>query len=185
MTSSLFSEPLEIEKYGVIFAGAQKNIANAGLVLTIVRRDWLQQEPYLTLPSMQDYRVYDKHQSLYATPPTFNCYLMNLMMKWIIKQGGVEALYQNNLEKAQMLYDFLDQSKGFNTFVEAPYRSIMNVSFTTGSAEKDLQLVHQAEQQGLLALKGHRSFGGLRASLYNAMPIEGVRQLIKCLSDFY
>jgi phosphoserine aminotransferase len=184
MTSSLFSEPLEIEKYGLIFAGAQKNIANAGLVVAIVRRDWLQRTPHMNLPSMQDYRTYDKYQSLYATPPTFNCYLMNLMMKWIIKQGGVGALYQTNLKKAQLLYDFLDESKVFNTFVKPPHRSIMNVSFTSGLAEKDLQLVHHAEQHGLLALKGHRSFGGLRASIYNAMPIEGVHQLIKCLSDF-
>ena len=183
MTSCLFSEPIDIENYDLIFAGAQKNIANAGLTLVIVRRDKLEYQPESPLPLMQDYRVQDQHQSLYATPPTFNCYLMNLMMKWIIKQGGVDALQKYNQAKAQMLYQFLDDSNIYRTFVKEPYRSILNVSFTTDSAEKDQWISQQCEKLGLYSLKGHRFLGGLRASLYNSMPIEGVEKLIETLKQ--
>ena len=183
MTSCLFAKPVELNRYGLVFAGAQKNISNAGMTLVIVRRDWLKEQPEGVLPMMSDYRVYDEYKSLYATPPTFNCFLMNCMMKWIIAEGGVEALYAENLKKAGLLYDFLDSHPKFRTYIEGENRSIMNVSFTTGSEATDNVLIQQASQHGFLALRGHRFLGGLRASLYNPMPYEGVVKLVDFLSD--
>jgi phosphoserine aminotransferase len=184
MTSCLFAQPVNFDDYGLVFAGAQKNIANAGLTLVIVKKDWLQQSPASVLPTMMDYRTFEKDLSLYATPPTFNIFLMNLMMKWVIEQGGVEGLYAKNLEKAQLLYDFLDNQSHYKTYIHGKNRSIMNVSFTTGADELDNQLIDSAAKQGLLALRGHRFLGGLRASIYNPMPLEGVKSLIEFLSDF-
>lgn len=184
MTSCLFALPVNIKDYGLIIAGAQKNIANAGLTLIIVKKDWLKHSPASVLPTMMDYRTYEKDLSLFATPPTFNCYLMNLMMKWILAQGGVEALYARNLQKANLLYDFLDNQPKYQTYIQGKNRSIMNVSFTTGSEQLDNQLIESAANNGLLALRGHRFLGGLRASIYNPMPLEGVEKLVEFLSEF-
>jgi phosphoserine aminotransferase len=181
MTSCIFSEPVDFQRYGLIFAGAQKNIANAGMTIVIIRKDWLEATPESTIPTMMDFRVHAKHQSLYATPPTFNCYLANLMMKWIIKQGGVQKLYEVNQLKAQTLYAFLDASEDYHAMVAPRARSLMNVCFTTQDEIKDTALLEQANQEALYGLKGHRVLGGLRASLYNAMPLAGVEELIHFL----
>jgi phosphoserine aminotransferase len=181
MTSCILSEEIEFSKYGLIFAGAQKNVANAGLTLVIVRKEWIAHEALVSLPVMDDYRVYARENSLYATPPTFNIYMMNVMMKWVIAQGGIEYFAKLSQEKSQLLYDYLDQSKIYRSFVKGTNRSRMNVCFTTDDEQKDMYLVKKAEEAGLYSLKGHRSFGGLRASLYNAMPLEGVKKLIQFL----
>lgn len=183
MTSCLFSEPIDIKRYGLIFAGAQKNIANAGMTLVIVRKDWLENPPVHLLPTMMDLRTHLAHDSLYATPPTFNCYLANLMMKWIEKQGGVRTLNIMNQHKARMLYDFLDDSNHYKAMVAHQARSIMNVCFTTGDEHKDAKLLEKADKNGLYGLKGHKVLGGLRASLYNAMPLAGVETLISFLKS--
>lgn len=183
MTSCLFSEPIDIKRYGLIFAGAQKNIANAGMTLVIVRKDWLEHPPGHLMPTMLDLRTHLAHESLYATPPTFNCYLANLMMKWIEKQGGVQTLNAINQQKAKMLYDFLDTSSQYKAMVAPRARSMMNVCFTAGDEQKDAELLEKADKNGLYGLKGHKVLGGLRASLYNAMPLEGVEALISFLKD--
>ncbi len=181
MTSCLFSEPIDVSQYGLIFAGAQKNIANAGMTLVIVSNDWLEQAPNHTIPTMIDFRTHAKNKSLYATPPTFNCYLANLMMKWILKQGGLEALHGVNQQKAKNLYQFLEKSNAYHALVAPRARSLMNVCFSSGDSKKDELLIQKAEESGLYGLKGHRVLGGLRASLYNAMSLEGVERLIDFL----
>jgi phosphoserine aminotransferase len=181
MTSCILSEPIDIQRYGLVFAGAQKNLANAGMTLVIVKKAWLQQSPMSILPTMFDYRTHEKHQSLYATPPTFNCYLAYEMLRWIEAQGGVEAMQDLNQRKSNMLYDFLDSSSKYQTFVAPSIRSKMNVCFTTGDSIKDAELLKKADDAGLYGLKGHRVLGGLRASLYNAMPVKGVEALVKFL----
>ncbi|NBX84695.1 MAG: 3-phosphoserine/phosphohydroxythreonine transaminase [Gammaproteobacteria bacterium] len=183
MTSCILSEPINIQQYGLIFAGAQKNLANAGMTLVIVKKAWLEQSPMAILPTMFDYRVHEKHQSLYSTPPTFNCYLAYEMLKWVEAQGGVEEMKVLNQRKSDMLYDFLDSSSQFQAFVAPSIRSKMNVCFSTGNAEKDAALLKKADAKGLYGLKGHRVLGGLRASLYNAMPLQGVESLIDFLSS--
>jgi phosphoserine aminotransferase len=184
MTSSILSESIDFSQYGLIFAGAQKNVSNAGLSLVMVRKEWIKEDVYPSIPLMDDYRLYAKEQSLYATPPVFNIYLMNLMMKWVIDKGGVSYFSDLSLKKSKLMYEFLDQSPMYRTFVNGPYRSRINVAFTTGDEHRDLALIHQAEQSGLYCLKGHRSLGGIRASLYNAMPLEGVKKLLDFLKDF-
>jgi phosphoserine aminotransferase len=183
MTSCLFSEPIEIRRYGLIFAGAQKNIANAGMTLVIVRKDWLEQSPQSIVPTMMDLRTHAVHHSLYATPPTFNCYMAYLMMKWIIKQGGVKTLAQINQTKAEMLYDFIDHSLDYHARVAPRARSLMNVCFSTGDKKRDADLLMNANLSCLYGLKGHRVLGGLRASLYNAMPLQGVEALLDFLKN--
>lgn len=185
MTSCLFSEPIDIKRYGLIFAGAQKNIANAGMTLVIVRKDWLETPPSRLIPTMLDLKTHYEHQSLYATPPTFNCYLANLMMRWLQKQGGVSAIQTINQQKSRMLYDFLDDSIHYQAMVAPRARSMMNVCFTTGNAKKDAELLIKADEQALYGLKGHKVLGGLRASLYNAMSIEGVEKLIAFLKQSF
>ena len=184
MTSCLLSEPLDISQYGLIFAGAQKNIAPAGMTVVIVRADLLSQRPAHPIPTMMDYRTHAIHKSLYATPPVFNCYMAAKMFKWIKAQGGVDALYQVNQKKSQLLYDFIDNSNAYYCSVDKHSRSRMNVCFSlTNPALQDAFLT-QASRRGLLALSGHRLVGGLRASLYNAMPISGVEALIAFMKDF-
>lgn len=184
MTSCLLSEPLNIDDFGLIFAGAQKNISAAGLTIVIVRADLLERMPVLQIPSMMDYRVHVAHQSLYATPPTFNCYLAAKMLKWIKTQGGVAQLYQQNCQKAEKLYAYIDSCSFYQTHVEKTSRSIMNVCFYLANTELEPVFLQQANQQGLYALQGHRTVGGLRASLYNAMPMAGVDALIAFMQAF-
>jgi len=184
MTSCLLAEPIQVADYGLIFAGAQKNIANAGLTIVIVRKDWVDTIDDEHLATMLDYRTHSKHASLYATPPTFNCYLALKMFQWVEKKGGVDTLYKVNLKKAARLYDYIDASPYYHCPVVPDERSFLNLCFTTKDQTKDNLFCEQAEQHGLLSLRGHRIVGGLRASLYNAMPMEGVLALISFMDDF-
>lgn len=184
MTSCLLTEPLKVSDFELIFAGAQKNIANAGLTLVIVQKNWLEHIDNPNLSAMLDYRVHTRHHSLYATPPTFNCFMAYKMFQWIDKQGGVSTLYEKNRTKAQTLYDYLDASDFYRAPVVTNARSLVNICFATPSNSLDTQFVEKAAANGLLALRGHREVGGLRASLYNAMPLEGVEKLVSFMDDF-
>lgn len=183
MTSSILSEPIKVSDYGAIFAGAQKNIAPAGLTVLIIREDFLA-EDVVNLPTMFDYRTHIEHASLYATLPTFNCYMANKMFKWVKAQGGVDVLHKTNLAKAKKLYDFIDASEMYTCKIAKSARSIMNVCFNLARPALVEEFLSLSAQQGLLALKGHRVVGGLRASLYNAMPMAGVDALIAFMQDF-
>jgi phosphoserine aminotransferase len=184
MTSCLLTEPITITDYQLIFAGAQKNIANAGLTLVIVNKDWLARIDNTQLPLMLDYRTHVKHRSLYATPPTFNCYLAHKMFQWVQRQGGIASMYHNNVLKAGKLYDYLDASSFYDASVEKSARSLVNVCFRTRDATQEARFLQEAQQNGLFALAGHRAAGGLRASLYNAMPMQGVDALIDFMQNF-
>ncbi|KTC78328.1 3-phosphoserine/phosphohydroxythreonine transaminase [Legionella brunensis] len=184
MTSSLLSEPVKVQKYDLIFAGAQKNIANAGLTVVIIKDEFLRTIDNKTIPTMLDYRVHVAENSIYATPPTFNCYLAAKMFQWIKNQGGVEALYAVNCKKAAKLYDYIDGSSFYHCKVVKESRSLMNVCFNLRKPELEELFIAQACERNLLALKGHRAVAGLRASLYNAMPLDGVNALIEFMCDF-
>lgn len=184
MTSYLLTEPIRITDYGLIFAGAQKNIANAGLTLVIIREDLLDNSKCGAIPTMLDYDIQAKNNSLYATPPVFNCYLAGKMFRWIKAQGGVDALYKENQRKAALLYNYIDNSSCYKTFVENPYRSLINVCFTTRDTQLEAPFLDAAEKAGLYGLKGHRFVGGLRASIYNAMALLGVEALIQFMQTF-
>lgn len=184
MTSCLLTETINVSDYGLIFAGAQKNIANAGLTLVIIRDDLLASLPEQTLPKMLDYNTHVIHNSLYATPPVFNCYVAHKMFQWIERQGGVGALAQVNREKASRLYGFIDSTPAYESHVAVDSRSIVNVCFSLADESLEERFLAEAKDRGLLALQGHREVGGLRASLYNSMPIEGVNSLIEFMDDF-
>ena len=184
MTSSLLSEPINVSDYGLIFAGAQKNIANAGLTLVIISDELLSTINDKHLPTMLDYRIHSTTKSLYATPPTFNCYLATKMFQWIKEQGGVEALYEINCKKAAKLYDYIDSSSFYHCGVSKEARSLVNVCFTLEDPRLEKSFLDKAKGRGLLALNGHRSVGGLRASMYNSMPLEGVDLLVEFMCDF-
>lgn len=184
MTSCLLSEPINVSDYALIFAGAQKNIANAGLTVVIIRDDLASTIHDSKIPTYLDYRTHIEHDSLYATPPTFNCYLALKMLEWIKKQGGVEVLYQQNLKKSASLYQFIDASSFYNCKILPEHRSLMNVCFNLAKPELEELFLKQAAENGLFALKGHRTVGGLRASLYNSMPYQGVEALIKFMEKF-
>lgn len=184
MTSSLLTEPLTIDDYGLIFAGAQKNIAPAGLTVVIVRADLLDKHPELPIPTMLDYRTYVTHHSLYATPPVFNCYMAHRMFQWLQAEGGVAVMQERNLQKATKLYDYIDASTFYHCKIEKPSRSTINICFFLAKPELEANFVAQAQEAGLYALKGHKLVGGLRASLYNAMPMSGVDALLNFMDDF-
>ncbi|MDF1757653.1 MAG: 3-phosphoserine/phosphohydroxythreonine transaminase [Legionellaceae bacterium] len=184
MTSSFLSEPLNISDYGVVFAGAQKNIAPAGLTIAIVRSDLLEREPEFPIPTMLDYRTHVKHNSLYATLPTFNCYMALKMFKWVKEQGGVTEMHRLSQQKANKVYELIDNSPFYQCFVEPDSRSLMNVCFSLTRPELEPLFVDKAADAGLLSLKGHKAVGGIRASLYNAMPMSGVDALVEFMSDF-
>jgi phosphoserine aminotransferase len=184
MTSCILYEPINVKDYGLIFAGAQKNISIAGLTIVIVNNNLIQDKATTALPSMMDYRLQIESRSLYATPSSFNCYLALLMFRWLKKQGGVEAQYQLNSEKSTKLYDFIDNSSFYHCNVEASARSIVNICFSLADPTLEPLFIDQAAKHGLLALKGHRLAGGCRASLYNSMPIDGVNALIAYMQQF-
>jgi len=184
MTSCLLSEPIRVSDYGLIFAGAQKNIAPAGLTLLIIRADLLSKINNAAIPTMMDYRTHVMHQTLYATPPVFNCYMASKMFKWIKAEGGVQALYERNVEKAQRLYDYIDASSFYECLVEKQSRSLVNICFSLKQDTRTEEFILEASRNGLYALKGHRLVGGLRASLYNAMPMQGVEALIAFMKNF-
>ena len=184
MSSNILSRAVDVAKYGVIYAGAQKNIGQAGLCIVIVREDLLGNAPSNT-PSMLNYKVHADNDSMYNTPPTYAIYIAGLVFKWLKRNGGVATIEQTNIAKAAMLYGAIDSSNGFyNCPVARADRSRMNVAFTLQNASLDSVFLKQAEQQGLLQLKGHRSVGGMRASIYNAMPLAGVQALVSFMSEF-
>ena len=182
-SSDIFCRPLEVSKYGMIYAGAQKNLGPSGVTLVIIH-DEMVQAGRLDIPEMLQYRTHAEKDSCYNTPPTFAIYVVGLVLQWILKQGGLSAMEKINREKAQTLYNFLDQSTLFRPTAEPASRSLMNVTFVTGNAELDAQFVTAAKEAGFDGLKGHRSIGGMRASIYNAFPPEGVRQLVQFMGDF-
>ena len=182
-SSDIFSRPIDVNRYGVIYAGAQKNLGPSGVTLVIIRKE-LVERGYKGLPSMLQYRTHSAAQSMFNTPPTFGIYLMSEVFQWIIDQGGLEAMDRANKAKAAPLYEFLDQSSMFRGAAQTDSRSLMNVTFVTGNAELDAKFITEALDAGMSGLKGHRSVGGMRASLYNAFPVEGVTALVQFMSDF-
>ena len=183
-SSDMFSRPIDVTRYALIYAGAQKNLAPAGTTLVIVREDMLARSPK-TLPTMLDYNVHAKEKSLYNTPAVFAIYIMRLVMKWVLAEGGLEAMARKNGEKAKLLYDALDGSGGFfRPHAKPGSRSNMNVVYRLPSEELEAKFVTEAKKQGLDGLKGHRSVGGIRASIYNAFPKKGVEALVSFMKDF-
>jgi len=183
MSSTLLSRPLDVSQFGLIYAGAQKNIGPAGLTIVIVREDLLGQAREGT-PAMFDYQIHAENESMYNTPPTYSWYIAGLVFAWLKEQGGLSAMAQINQRKAAKLYDAIDQSDFYANPVDKRYRSWMNVPFTLANSELDASFLSQAKAAGLLTLKGHRSVGGMRASIYNAMPEEGVEALIAFMQEF-
>lgn len=183
-SSCFLSEPIDVTNYGLIFAGAQKNIGPAGVVVVIVREDLITDDVIESTPTMLKYKTHADAQSLYNTPPCYAIYMCGKVFKWIKKLGGLEAMQKINQEKAQILYDFLDSSKLFKPTVRKDSRSIMNVTFVTGDKELDEKFVSEAKKEGLVNLKGHRVVGGMRASIYNAMPKAGVIKLVEFMKKF-
>jgi len=182
-SSDIFCRPVDVSKYAMIYAGAQKNLGPSGVTLVIMRKD-LTARGSKDIPEMLQYRTHAKNDSCYNTPPTFGIYFMGLVFKWILKQGGLSAVGQKNEAKAKILYDYLDQSPLFRATADADSRSLMNVTFVTGKEEVDTQFISEAKKAGFDGLKGHRSVGGMRASIYNAFPAEGVSELVKFMQDF-
>jgi phosphoserine aminotransferase len=182
-SSDIYSRPIDVPRYAMIYAGAQKNLGPSGVTLVIMRDDLVEAGPS-DLPTMLQYRTHAKNQSMYNTPPTFGIYIMNLVFKWIKKQGGLAAMEKHNRDKAGKLYQYLDQSKLFRATAQPGSRSQMNVTFVTGKPELDDQFIKEAQKRGLDGLKGHRSVGGMRASIYNAFPPEGIDALVGCMREF-
>ncbi|MDA0117936.1 3-phosphoserine/phosphohydroxythreonine transaminase [Vibrio sp. T11.5] len=183
MSSNILSREIDVSQYGVIYAGAQKNIGPAGICIAIVRDDLLDLAHEL-LPSFINYKTLAEKDSMFNTPPTFAWYLSGLVFKWLKDQGGVASIEQVNREKAAMLYDYIDSSDFYENNVHPQNRSRMNVPFQLAKPELDALFIEQAEQQGLVSLKGHRAVGGMRASIYNAMPVEGVKALVEFMKEF-
>jgi len=183
VSSNFLSRPLDVAKFGLLYGGAQKNIGPAGLTIVIVREDLLGHAPRGT-PTMLDYKVHADADSMLNTPPTWAIYIAGLVFQWLVRQGGLAAIEQRNVEKAKLLYDYLDGTAFYRNPVERADRSRMNVPFTLHDAALDEPFLKGAKERNMLQLKGHRSVGGMRASIYNAMPIEGVRALVDYLRDF-
>ena len=183
MSSNIMSEEIDITKFGVIYAGAQKNIGPAGLTIVIIREDLIGGVRE-SCPVMLDYQTHSDKGSLYNTPPTFAIYMAKLVFEWLQELGGIKKMEKMNREKAKLLYDFLDGSSFFTSPVEKGSRSLMNIPFATKSDELNAAFIKEAKTAGLETLKGHRSVGGMRASIYNAMPIEGVQKLVDLMRDF-
>ena len=183
-SSCFLSEPVDVSKYGLIFAGAQKNVGPAGTVIVIIREDLITEDVLEGTPTMLRYKIHADAKSLYNTPPTYGIYMCGKVFKWLKAKGGLEVMKKINEEKAKILYDFLDESKLFKGTVVKKDRSIMNVPFITGNEELDALFVKESKAAGLENLKGHRTVGGMRASIYNAMPKAGVEKLVEFMSDF-
>lgn len=184
MCSDILSRPIDIEKFALIYAGAQKNIGPSGMTMVIVREDLFEQMQTERVPTLFQYPMMAKHGSLYNTPPSFSIYLASLVFEWLLENGGVPAMQQRNQQKAQLLYDYIDASDFYHSPIAKNSRSQMNVAFTLSNPELDSQFLSQAKNEGLIALKGHRDFGGMRASIYNAMPLEGVQALVSFMKQF-
>lgn len=183
MSSNILSEKVDVSKFGLIYAGAQKNIAPAGVTIVIVKKDLLNKERK-DCPTMLSYGIQAKNDSLYNTPPCFSIYMSLLVFRWLKKLGGVEEIEKINQYKAGLLYDFIDNSSFYTNNVVKKDRSLMNVPFVTKSAELDAKFVKEASENGIVSIKGHRLVGGMRASIYNAMPVEGVKALIEFMKKF-
>ena len=184
VSSCFLSEPVDVTKYGVIYGGVQKNIGPAGVVIVIIREDLITEDTLPGTPTMLKYKIHADNASLYNTPPAYGIYICGKVFKWLKKMGGLEAMKKHNEEKAKILYDFLDESKMFKGTVRKEDRSLMNVPFVTGDADLDAKFVKEAKAAGFENLKGHRSVGGMRASIYNAMPKEGVEALVAFMKKF-
>jgi phosphoserine aminotransferase len=183
MSSTILSRPVDVSKFGLIYAGAQKNIGPAGLTIVIIREDLLG-EPLGGTPAMFNYRTHADADSMYNTPPTYGWYLAGLVFKWLKGQGGLAGMGEINRRKAESLYSAIDESGFYANPVDPTCRSWMNVPFTLANAELDAEFLKQAGEAGLKTLKGHRSVGGMRASIYNAMPEAGVKALIEFMAEF-
>ena len=183
-SSCFLSEPMDISAYGMVYAGVQKNVGPAGTQIVIIREDLLTDEVLPGTPTMMKYKVHADNDSLYNTPPCYGIYICGKVFKWLRKNGGLEAMKEINEKKAGILYDFLDESELFKGTVRKEDRSLMNVPFVTGSDELDAKFIKEATAAGFVNLKGHRTVGGMRASIYNAMPIEGVEKLVTFMKEF-
>lgn len=184
MSSDILSQPIDVTKYGLIFAGVQKNIGPAGTVIVIIREDLITDNVLEGTPTMLQYKVHVDNKSLYNTPPAYGIYICGKVFKHLKKLGGLEVMKKRNEEKAKILYDYLDSSELFKGTVVKEDRSLMNVPFVTGNKELDAKFVKEAKEAGIENIKGHRTVGGMRASIYNAMPIEGVRYLVEFMKKF-
>ena len=184
MSSDILSEPIDVTKYGLIFAGVQKNIGPAGTVIVIIREDLITEDVLEGTPTMLQYKIHADSKSLYNTPPAYGIYICGKVFKHLKNLGGLEVMKKKNEEKAKILYDFLDQSELFKGTVVKEDRSLMNVPFVTGNEELDAKFVAEAKKAGIENIKGHRTVGGMRASIYNAMPIEGVKYLVEFMKKF-
>ena len=184
VSSCFLSEPVDVTKYGVIYGGVQKNIGPPGMVISVIREDLISEDVMPETPTMLKFKTHADANSLYNTPNTYCIYMCGKVFQWLKKQGGLEAMKAYNEKKAQVLYDFLDSSKMFQGTVRKEDRSLMNIPFVTGKKELDDKFVKEAEAAGLYNLKGHRTVGGMRASLYNAMPMEGVKELVAFMKNF-
>ncbi len=184
ISSCILSEPVDVSKYGVLYAGAQKNVGPAGVTIVIIREDLISKEVLPDTPTMLKYATHADTGSMYNTPPTYGIYICGKVFKWLKNLGGLEVMKEKNQEKAKILYDYLDGSKLFEGTVVKEDRSLMNVPFITGYADLDAKFVKEATEAGLENLKGHRSVGGMRASIYNAMPISGVASLVEFMKEF-
>jgi phosphoserine aminotransferase len=183
-SSCFLSEPVDVTKYGLIYAGVQKNVGPAGTVIVIIREDLITDDVLPGTPTMLKYKTHADNDSLYNTPPCYGIYICGKVFKWLLANGGLEKMKETNEKKAKLLYDFLDQSKLFKGTVEKNSRSLMNVPFVTGDKDMDAKFIAEAKAAGFVNLKGHRTVGGMRASIYNAMPVEGVEKLVAFMKKF-
>jgi len=183
MSSNILSEQVDVSKFGLIYAGAQKNLAPAGITLVIARKDLIGSCMDIT-PTMLQYKIHDENKSLYNTPPCFIVYILKLVLEWLKNEGGVKAMEEKNIKKASMLYNFLDNSKLFKGTAAQEDRSLMNIPFILPNDDLNKKFLDTAKKQGFVELKGHRSVGGMRASIYNAMPVEGVKELVEIMKKF-
>lgn len=183
ISSCILSEPIDVSKFGVLYAGAQKNMAPAGMTLVIIREDLIGNAMDIT-PTMFNYKTHADNDSMFNTPPCYTIYIAKLVLEWVKSLGGLEAMKERNEKKAKLLYDFLDNSKLFKGTVVPEDRSLMNVPFVTGKEELDAKFVKEAKEAGFVNIKGHRTVGGMRASIYNAMPYEGVEKLVNFMAEF-
>ncbi|HHX55583.1 MAG TPA: 3-phosphoserine/phosphohydroxythreonine transaminase [Clostridiales bacterium] len=184
ISSCFLSEPIDVSKYGILFGGAQKNVGPSGTTIVIIREDLITEDCLEATPTMLKYKTHSDSGSLYNTPPTYGIYICGKVFKWVKNLGGLEAIQKLNEKKAKLLYDYLDESKMFRGTVVKEDRSLMNVPFVTGDTDLDAKFIKEAKDAGLENLKGHRSVGGMRASIYNAMPYEGVEALVEFMKDF-
>lgn len=184
VSSMFLSEPMDVTKYGLVYGGVQKNVGPAGVTIVIIREDLITETPLEGTPTMLTYKTQADADSLFNTPPCYNIYICGLVFKWLKKMGGLEVMKKKNEEKAKILYDYLDSSDMFKGTVVPEYRSLMNVPFVTGNDDLNAKFIKESTEAGFVNLKGHRSVGGMRASIYNAMPREGVEKLVEFMKNF-